>query len=250
MPPSRWSSNNSAVAKVDSGGSVQTAALGFADITATIEGARGCSAAGASPPRIEVTPADVSVPFGSQQHFDAVAYDSRTTHRRRGVTWRVMVGGGITDSTTLRASTPPDVYPRPSAITWCARRSLYQRSQPVRARVRRLDLRAHRPDGVPHQAAGLHGGLVSFPAPARQTQDASPPTIPARWHFPASLDGMTGALLKWRGSGTQRAGHRRNSGYRRRPPCSTISTPPPSTAGATSWRNPPRSGRTTLVLAN
>src|SRR5436190_23527124 len=53
-----WTSNNAAVAKVDASGNVQTAALGFADITATAGGRQGVIRLQVLPQRIEVTPGD------------------------------------------------------------------------------------------------------------------------------------------------------------------------------------------------
>ena len=71
-----WSSNNAAVARVDSSGTVQTASLGFADVTATAAGRQGVIRLQVLPQRIEVTPADIAIPYGQQQRYQATAYDS------------------------------------------------------------------------------------------------------------------------------------------------------------------------------
>jgi len=108
-----WTSNNAAIAKVDSSGNVQTAALGFADITATANGRQGVIRLQVVPQRIEVIPTDVAVSIGSQQHFDAVAFDSQDQPIGSAVmTWRVLVGGGSGDSATVSINSSGDVNAR------------------------------------------------------------------------------------------------------------------------------------------
>jgi hypothetical protein len=101
-----WSSNNTAVASVDSTGAVQTASLGFVDITATASGRQGIIRLQVLPQRIEVTPGDSTINFGAQQQFAATAYDSQGQPiPGAALTWRVLVGGGTTDSSTVPITT-------------------------------------------------------------------------------------------------------------------------------------------------
>ncbi len=121
-PPATLSSNaprstsraptNSAVAQVDSRGSVP-AGVGMASITAALCAAVGCDPGlHAAPSRIEVTPAQVSAPYGGTLLCDAAPYDVNDRPPGAVVTWRVMVAGGVTDSTTLRISSTGALSPR------------------------------------------------------------------------------------------------------------------------------------------
>jgi hypothetical protein len=100
-----WNSNNSAVAKVDSSGMVTAGALGMADVSAAMGGRTGVIRLQVLPQRIEVTPADASLTYGSQQQYSAVAFNSQNQPIPNvNFAWRILVAGGQFDSSTVTIS--------------------------------------------------------------------------------------------------------------------------------------------------
>ncbi len=97
----QWSSSNSSVAAVDSSGKITASALGLADIAAVYQGVSGILRVQVLPQRIDVTPKNISIPFGSQQQFTAVAYDSAgQAIPNVSFTWHLGIYNGG-DSTTV-----------------------------------------------------------------------------------------------------------------------------------------------------
>ena len=71
----QWSTSNAAVAQIDSSGNLTAGVPGLADITAVYLGNPGVLRVQVLPQRIDVTPGNMTIEFGSQQQFTAVAYD-------------------------------------------------------------------------------------------------------------------------------------------------------------------------------
>jgi hypothetical protein len=197
-----WTSSNADVAKVDSSGNVQCAALGFADITAAAGGRQGVLRLQVLPDHIEVTPADVSVAFGTQQHFDAVAYDSQGNPiQGTTLTWRVMVGGGNTDSSTVTISPSGNVNARTLGYYVVRASFVYPN---IAAQFEREFAGSATMRIVPadYRLKPLVSSSDSFPS-LRLRGKRSNITVndSGQLAFSSTLDGITGALLKWRNSG-------------------------------------------------
>lgn len=197
-----WTSNNAAIAKVDSSGNVQAAALGFADITATAGGRQGVLRLQVLPDHIEVSPADVSVPFGTQQHFDAVAYDSQGNPIDGAVlTWRVMVGGGSTDSTTVPINASGNVTARTLGYYVVRASFVYPNiaDQFEREFAGSATMRIVPAD---YRIKPLVSSWDSYPSfRLRGKRSSIAVNDSGQVAFSGTLDGITGALLKWRASG-------------------------------------------------
>jgi hypothetical protein len=196
-----WTSNNAGVARVDSSGNVQTGALGYADITATAGGRQGVIRLQVLPDHIEVTPSDVSVNFGGRQHFDAVAYDSQgKAIEGTTLTWRVMVGGGSTDSTTVPISNG-DVNARTLGYYVVRASFVYPN---VAAQFEREAAGSATMRIVPgdYRVKPLVSSWDSYPSlRVRGKRGTIAVNDSGNLAFSSTLDGITGALLKWRGAG-------------------------------------------------
>ncbi|HYL36878.1 MAG TPA: Ig-like domain-containing protein [Bryobacteraceae bacterium] len=101
----QWSSNNTGVIQVDSNGNVTAGSLGIADVTASSGGRPGVIRLQVLPQRISVMPANLTIAFGSQQQYAAVAYDIHGQPIADATfAWHVLVGEGIFDSSTVPVS--------------------------------------------------------------------------------------------------------------------------------------------------
>ncbi len=198
-PNVAWSSNNSAVASVDSRGAVQTASLGMADITATINGRQGVIRLQVLPSRIEVTPAQISVPYGATQQYEAIVYNTRGEPiPDAAVTWRVMIGGGVTDSTTLRINSSGVLSARTlgyyvvrASVLYPSANNQFEREFAGSTTVQVV------PDH--YSVKQLVSTNDTFPAfRLRGKRGTITANAAGQVAFCASLDGMTGALMTWR----------------------------------------------------
>lgn len=199
-PSPAWSSNNSAVARVDSSGSVQTAALGIADITATIGGRQGIVRLQVLPSRIEVTPAQIAVPFGAAQQYDATVYDVNDRPiPGAAVTWRVLVAGGANDSTTLRIS-PTGLLSARTLGYYVVRASVLYNAgtNQLEREFAGSTVVQVVPDN--YTVKPLVSTANTFPAfRLRGKRGSIAVNAAGQVAFSATLDGMTGSLLTWRG---------------------------------------------------
>jgi hypothetical protein len=199
-PNPTWSSNNSAVARVDPTGSVQTAALGIADITATIAGRLGIVRLQVLPARIEVTPEQISVPLGASQQYEAAVYDvNNQPIPGAPVTWRVLIAGGAGDSTTLRISSTGLLSARTlgyyvvrASVLYNAGSNQFEREFAASTSLQVV------PDS--YTVKPLVSTANTFPAfRLRGKRGNIAANGAGQVAFSATLDGMTGALLTWRG---------------------------------------------------
>lgn len=100
----QWITSAANIAQVDSTGKLTATGLGLADITATYAGVQGILRVQVIPKRIDISPANATVPFGTTQQFTATAYDVRDTPIPNvSYTWHLTVFGGF-DSTTASIS--------------------------------------------------------------------------------------------------------------------------------------------------
>jgi hypothetical protein len=98
----QWSSNNTKVISVDSGGQLSAGSLGIADVTAAANGRTGVVRLQVLPQQVVVTPANPTIPYAAQQQFSAVALNLQGQPITDATfTWHAMYGGGAGDSATL-----------------------------------------------------------------------------------------------------------------------------------------------------
>jgi hypothetical protein len=194
-------SSNASVIRVDATGLATADTLGIADVTATASGRSGVLRLQVLPQRIEVTPANITLTYGSQQQFSAVAYDSSGQPLSYvGFTWHVMVTSGQTDSTTVPISA--------SGVVSARTLGYYI----VRASIPYPNL----PDQFQREFDGSTP-MTIVPGEYKLTMLASSDTVYPQTRirgrrsrlaindagqlvFPASFDGLNSGVLSWSGS--------------------------------------------------
>jgi hypothetical protein len=194
--------SNASVIRVDANGMATADTLGIADVTATASGRSGVLRLQVLPQRVEVSPANTTLTYGSQQQFNAVAYDSSGQPLSYvGFTWHVMVTNGQTDSTTVPISS--------SGVVSARTLGYYI----VRASIPYPNL----PDQFQREFDGSTP-MTIVPGEYKLTMLASSDTVypqtsirgrrsrlaindAGQLVFPASFDGLNSGVVSWNGSG-------------------------------------------------
>jgi Bacterial Ig-like domain (group 2) len=193
-----WSSNNKAVINVDSSGMVTAGALGIADVTATINGRQGILRLQVLPKRIDVTPANQAIKFGTQQQFSAVAYDSHDQPITSATfAWHILVAGGSFDSTTVHITT--DGVMNATTLGYYVARASVVYNQGADQFEREFDgSTTFQIVSMDYKVTTLASSRLAYPSfRLRGKRSTIAANDSGQVVFSGTLDGLTGGLFTW-----------------------------------------------------